>query len=632
MLLCHSISSQIVISEISYNPPESGSDSLEFVEIYNSTADAINLENYAFTEGFEYVFPNVTIASESYLVIAKNASAINNQFGVNALEWTEGALSNSGEDIQLVDDSGTVVDYVDYKPDGLWPSFDEGTNGQGATIELCNLDVNNNDGHNWEAADNDTGVSINGFVFKGTPGAANTVMCNESPPLPQLIITEIMFNSPDGALDFIEVYNAGSDTVFMNDVSYQTSFFTYTSLNGVVAPGAYFTVATDESVLEGVFGNDVESLINNQLADDGDLIQLTSISEGGALIDSVRYDSSWLEEESGVVQSVGLADLTADNNFEANWCPMQGDFTFDGNIVRANPNLTNSCYVPDLETTSLADASVVDDEGVMIMNGEYAKVEGIVYGINLRPGGLQFTIINDDNTAGLHVFSSADDFGYTVNEGDRVEITGTLNQFNGLAQIGPDNVTILTDNNDLSEPLPIFALGEETESRLLIFENASLVDPSAWTNDGPGFNVEFMNPNGTITVRIDNDTEMYDEPAPLGTYHVIGIGGQFDGDAPFLDDYQMLPRFPSDFIPVTNVEDILTEDQVHIAPNPSSGLFNVSSDLDLYAKAELIRSDGKKDIVYIENASIDIRSYSDGVYFLLCSSPDGVIIKKLIKN
>ena len=38
--------SQIVINEISYNPPESGQDSLEYIELYNLGSNAVDLSDF----------------------------------------------------------------------------------------------------------------------------------------------------------------------------------------------------------------------------------------------------------------------------------------------------------------------------------------------------------------------------------------------------------------------------------------------------------------------------------------------------------------------------------------------------------------------------------------------------------
>src|SRR5690606_38737069 len=66
---------------------------------------------------------------------------------------------------------------VEYDDEGDWPGFSDGTDGGGASIELCDVESNNFDGTNWRAASNDLGVEINGVSLKGTPGFTNTVRC-----------------------------------------------------------------------------------------------------------------------------------------------------------------------------------------------------------------------------------------------------------------------------------------------------------------------------------------------------------------------------------------------------------------------------------------------------------------------
>ena len=54
--------------------------------------------------------------------------------------------------------------------------------------------------------------------------------------------------------------------------------------------------------------------------------------------------------------------------------------------------------------------------------GVAVRVQGIVYGINYRPTGLSFTLI--DNTGGINIFNSSKQFGYTVTEGDEIIVSG----------------------------------------------------------------------------------------------------------------------------------------------------------------------------------------------------------------
>jgi len=64
-------SQDIVITEIMYNPPESGTDSLEFVEILNNSGAAYDMTGASFTDGFNFTFPTLSLADGEYVVVAK---------------------------------------------------------------------------------------------------------------------------------------------------------------------------------------------------------------------------------------------------------------------------------------------------------------------------------------------------------------------------------------------------------------------------------------------------------------------------------------------------------------------------------------------------------------------------------
>jgi len=170
-------SAQIVINEISYNPPESGQDSLEYIELYNLGSDEVDLSNYMFTAGVDLTLDvGVSIDANGYLVVCESAQALMNVFGVNGIEW-DGGMSNGGEAITLVDANGNVVDDLTFDDNDPWPNEDDGTDGAGASIELCDATSDNAEGSNWRVANNDIGIVINGFAVLGTPGAANTASC-----------------------------------------------------------------------------------------------------------------------------------------------------------------------------------------------------------------------------------------------------------------------------------------------------------------------------------------------------------------------------------------------------------------------------------------------------------------------
>ncbi len=162
------VDAQIVITEIMYNPPESGTDSLEYIELYNNGSEAVNLENFYMSSGVEFTFPAVTINSGDYLLLAVNAQAIQNTFGKAALEWTSGALSNGGEALALKDNYGVLVDSLFF--DDVLP-WDTLADGWGYSLVLCDPDLDNSLGENWGHDTTLIAINAAGDSIWGNPGA-----------------------------------------------------------------------------------------------------------------------------------------------------------------------------------------------------------------------------------------------------------------------------------------------------------------------------------------------------------------------------------------------------------------------------------------------------------------------------
>jgi len=163
-------SQDIVITEIMYNPPESGGDTLEFVEILNNSGAAYDMTDASFTDGFNFTFPSLSLADGEYVVVAKNDTAFFNVFGFYPLEWTSGGLKNSGERIELQDANGGILDSLTYSKTSPWPTEPAG---KGASLVLCDVNSDNNLAENWIAATTGIGVTINGKEIKANPGAAS---------------------------------------------------------------------------------------------------------------------------------------------------------------------------------------------------------------------------------------------------------------------------------------------------------------------------------------------------------------------------------------------------------------------------------------------------------------------------
>ena len=196
-----------------------------------------------------------------------------------------------------------------------------------------------------------------------------------------------------------------------------------------------------------------------------------------------------------------------------------------------------------IDVYTIGEARANDEDGVPELIDTEMELRGIVHGTNLNPGGLQFSLI--DETGAITVYSN-EALGYTVAEGDSIHVIGTLDQFNGLAQIAATEVELISSDNEMVDPDLVTELNESTESDLIRINCVQLVDPTEWTPGGGGFTVEISDGSNTYLLRIDSAVDLYDEEAPTGTFSIIGIGGQYDSSSPYDEGYQILPRYSAD--------------------------------------------------------------------------------------
>jgi len=227
---------QVIITEIMYNPPESGNDSLEYIELHNFHNFPTDISGWTFfpLNSIEYTFPAGTIIPPGgYIVVAKSASAFESVFGFTPIVWTAGALSNNGEVIELHDAGGVVKDHVTYSNALPWPVE---AAGMGPSIVLCDFNSDNSLPGSWQAASTGTGIIINGHEVKGNPGAAsgctgsNDIMAVDddvAAPSGQATLFNVQGN--DVIVNALTLFiiisppTQGSATVSGNSISYQSN-------------------------------------------------------------------------------------------------------------------------------------------------------------------------------------------------------------------------------------------------------------------------------------------------------------------------------------------------------------------------------------------------------------------------
>ncbi len=183
---------RIVISEIMYHPYHRSFQEdrrQEWIELFNAGPGPVRLSGWRFSDGVEYVFPDVVLNAGQYLVVAADVDVFSASHpGVTHVVggWT-GWLSNSGERIVLEDDLGRAVDAVTYADQGDWAvrelgpddlghrgwEWSDQTDGGGMSLELMDGALPNEFGQNWAAS----------LVDGGTPGGANSVAAGNIAPM-----------------------------------------------------------------------------------------------------------------------------------------------------------------------------------------------------------------------------------------------------------------------------------------------------------------------------------------------------------------------------------------------------------------------------------------------------------------
>ncbi len=119
------------ITEINYHPyaPPVGSpytdDDFEYIEILNTGNAAVNLQNVRLTSAVDFTFPNVSINPGQRVLVVKNAAAFATRYntaGLTILGQYTGTLSDSSDNVVLLDPFNQLIDQVNYSDTDPWPN------------------------------------------------------------------------------------------------------------------------------------------------------------------------------------------------------------------------------------------------------------------------------------------------------------------------------------------------------------------------------------------------------------------------------------------------------------------------------------------------------------------------------
>lgn len=389
----------LVINELDYNQP--GTDTAEFIEIYNADTVAANLKDYAIqlvngADGATYqsiLLPDLALSAGSYFVVCANAANVLN-CDLDVTPDTD-LVQNGAPDAVALVLGNQIVDTVSYDGDAPAPY----TEGSGVGLVDPGGVGDNYLGLSRAPNGLDTQQNNSDFgVYCITPGLANGTAVSPctAPSNPKLVINEIDYDQPVADVaEFIELFNADDSPFDLGDFSlrlvnganqeiYQTITLPSVSLNA----GDYFVVCGDAA---RVVNCDLDVLPDTDLIQNG-APDAVALMIGDRVMDAVSYEGDVAPpyvEGSGV----GLVD-SATNDADK----FKGISRFPNGTDTAvnNTDFSAHCITPG--QANIAQTSACTDPGptaVLTLRAAPTTV--------LEPGGPVTFTVRVTNTSAVSV-------------------------------------------------------------------------------------------------------------------------------------------------------------------------------------------------------------------------------------
>ncbi|WP_245947332.1 phospholipase D-like domain-containing protein [Bacillus taeanensis] len=155
----YAAASSAVINEIAWMGTTTSYND-EWIELYNPTSSDIDLTGWTLNavDGTPAINLSGVLAKQSYYLLERTSD--NSVLNITADLIYTGSLSNSGENLELRDNTGSLVDSVD-----AWHAGDNNTK---SSMERTDAAVSGTTASNWNTSTNDYGYGL------GTPKAANS--------------------------------------------------------------------------------------------------------------------------------------------------------------------------------------------------------------------------------------------------------------------------------------------------------------------------------------------------------------------------------------------------------------------------------------------------------------------------
>ena len=154
--------STVVFNEIMYHPNATNEAQLEWVELHNQMAVDMDISGWSLGGGLQFTFAEGTVlGGGKHLLIASSPATLQAATGAtNIFGPFTGRLSNSGDTLELRNNSQRLMDSVSYGVEGDWPVAADGA---GPSLAKYSRNAGSASAANWRAS---TQVG-------GTPGREN---------------------------------------------------------------------------------------------------------------------------------------------------------------------------------------------------------------------------------------------------------------------------------------------------------------------------------------------------------------------------------------------------------------------------------------------------------------------------
>ena len=458
-LYYNTLTSGLLITEIMYNAPSANSNQLEFIEIYNKSAATIALGGIKVKDesNFTFEFSELSIAAGGIVLLATDKTSADAFYGVSFIDMPQGisnALGNGGENLQILNSTGTIISQVTYDDATPWPLSPDGN---GPSLELLNPNGNLNDGTNWAPATNLVGQSL-GLNVLASPGtftpvlasniafATETKIVNENDGTAQITINLSNAAASIVTVDVAIVSNAGTA---INGTEYTYTNETITFPIGSTSQTVNVTL-NDDALANGdkyfvlsisnASGANITGVSQNiiYILDDE-----TDAAEGSNALD-INYLSSYL------VDATGSAEIVAHDPVTQRLFAMNSTASKVEVLDFSNPSAITSIQSIDLSSYGIGGTSIAFKNGILVAtveganfgNGKVVFMDangtvGSVVEAGVLPDMITFT---PDGTKVLTANEGQPNSDYTIDPEGSISIINVSGGFNNVQQSDVTNL------------------------------------------------------------------------------------------------------------------------------------------------------------------------------------------------